>query len=1098
MINKFKAFIGGCSWFNKIQQFVTVNQRSSLFMPIDQWVDGYKTGVGDYIVSPRILEKQELLKDATTLTLKMVALSGLGKTRLLYETFKDKSCVQDKSFICIKSDSNELEQNVINFFINEGKDAKLLILDDCPNEVFVKVIRHRDQYNPYCKLIGINNDYFNHLNYVSCNLLKLEVQDINQEVYEYIDAKIPVENGDTFYREQIKKISGGYPFLAIRLVDTFKDNRRVNALDVEAMMPDLLKIDPINESNELIVMQSLALFQPLGFSGSRSAEFELVVTNSFITPLLGLSGDEKRILFNKVIKKFSDTFIDKGTEFLNVRPLPLAIWLVKKWLESNDIVEVANILKQQSLPIATTLINSMSRRLEEMRGNTLAEAMVDELSKDSSADFCKEEVVCSDLGSRLFLALTVVNPVAISRIISRIINKLSCPELKERLKDNARRNVVMILEKLCYVRETAREAIFMLAKLSVAENERWANNATGQFGQLFHVFLSGTVLPLDERVAIIRELIYLGEDYRNLALIAINHSFTNNHFSKIGGPECFGSDKISDYVPSNSAIYDYWLNVSKLLIDWCEKDSTVIDGASEIIINHINSFAINGNLICFKALIEKLIILQGNRWNKFYEELLRVRNIHNNLSDVIKKNLDEWVNQLRPKEFSYRLKEARNQMYHSYNLSEKDREEKILNVYTPIADFFVCTSIYASEQEIRNLMNDLEFTDYHFIHLLRTKMNPEMSSTLFNTIQGILVNEQDGVNNRFVNSVCRAYRGTEFLCSFTEWLLENAKPITYSIIMGVSEDANSNNLSRVELKVEEGVLSREYLLVYLKHVNIWSEDQFVDLIEHFESNYPDFLNATYHFIIDHRFVLGKDESKRLVDASYRMALKYEFSSENNRANYEFTRFLTELLKRHRNPQVAKEINLKYISVLNTDHFHGNLDDIFDVLLRQYPNETWDYFAEKLISEGYERFYLQVYYNVGSGSGFGRGPLFDDDDRVINFCRNHPDRAPQVFAGMIPLYSDASKASFGRLFMYMLDEFGDDKYVLSGLHSNMHSFSWVGSPIPLFKDNIKCLTALLSHKKTSVRTWAQVCINEYEAEINREVSQEEFMRMHYDK
>ena len=104
----------------------------------------------------------------------------------------------------------------------------------------------------------------------------------------------------------------------------------------------------------------------------------------------------------------------------------MAIWLVKKWLETNDIVKVANLLKQQSSSIATTLISSMSRRLEEMRGNTLAEAMVDELAKDSSSDFCKEEVVCSDLGSRLFLALTVVNPVVICRIISRVINKLSC------------------------------------------------------------------------------------------------------------------------------------------------------------------------------------------------------------------------------------------------------------------------------------------------------------------------------------------------------------------------------------------------------------------------------------------------------------------------------------------------------------------------------------------------------------------------------------------------------------------------------------------------------------------------------------------------
>lgn len=1098
MMNKLRAFIGKCSWFNSIQQSVIINQQSSPFMPIGQWIDSYKVGAGDYIVSSKILEKQELLKDTSVLTIKLVALSGIGKTRLLYETFKDKTCTSYKSFICVKSDSKDLEQSVITFFIKEGNDADLLILDDCPNDTFVKIIAHRDQYNPHCKLIGINNEYFNQLSQASCNLLKLEVDDIRNEVYEYIDAEIPVKNGDVFYREQIKKISDGYPFLAIRLVEAFKDSSRVSAFDVEELMPGLLKTDPANGNNELIVMQTLALFQPLGFSGSRSAEFELVVTNPLITPLFGLSNDEKRILFNRVIRKFQDTFIDKGAEYLNVRPLPLAIWLVKKWLESNDIAAVANLLKRQSLPIATALINSMSRRLEEMRGSALAEAMVEELAKDFSSDFCKEEVVCSDLGSRLFLALTVVNPVAICRIISRVVNKLSCEELRGNLKDNARRNIVMILEKLCYIKETARDAILMMAKLSVAENEKWANNATGQFGQLFHIFLPGTILPLEERTEVIKDLINFGEEYHDVALTAINHSFTNNHFSRNGGSERFGSEKINDYVPSDSAIYEYWSSVSSLLIKWCEESSEVIERASEIVQNHINSFIAHGDIVCVKDLIEKLIAIRENRWNNFYEELLRVRNIHDDLSDSVRNILDGWINRLKPEEFLFRLKEARNEMYRSYNLSGKEREEKIKRVYAPIVDTFISSSVYSSVSELKCLMEDLEFSDFYFTQYLRKQLNDEKSAKLFSTIQRILICEQDGLNNSFLNSICNAYRGTESLYSFAEWLLEHEKPIIYCIIMGVSEDANSSNLSRIENKIGEGSLSSENLLVYLSHVNIWSDEQFVNLIEHFESGYPEYLNAICNFLIKHRFRLGKDEPKRLVDASYRMALRYEFSLENNRDNYEFTRFLSELLKSHRNPQAAKELNVKYISVLNTGHFHGNLDDIFEVLLKLYPEETWNYFAEKLISEGYEWFYLQVHHAVGSGSGFGRGPLFDDDDRVIDFCKTHSDRAPQMFAAMIPLYSDAKKDSFGRLFMYMLDEFGDDESVLSGLHANMHSYSWVGSPIPLFEDNIECLKSLLSHKRTSVRAWAKRCIDEYKSEIQRETSQEEYMRMHYER
>ena len=71
-------------------------------------------------------------------------------------------------------------------------------------------------------------------------------------------------------------------------------------------------------------------------------------------------------------------------------------------------------------------------------------------------------------------------------------------------------------------------------------------------------------------------------------------------------------------------------------------------------------------------------------------------------------------------------------------------------------------------------------------------------------------------------------------------------------------------------------------------------------------------------------------------------------------------------------------------------------------------------------------------------------------------------------------------------------------VLHDLHANMHTFSWVGSPIPLFEQCREFLTGLLNHKRQSVRDWAKSCIEEYDKEILREKSQDEFERMHYDK
>lgn len=1096
-MNIIRTIIGRFSCFNKVTQTIIVNQTDFRIVTVPDWIDAFKEGSKEYILSPQLEQKQDQLRVESALTIQLVALSGLGKTRLIYETFKDKNAISSKSFICKKTDDSDIEQKILTFFSEEGKDADMLILDDCPNDRFKKIMGYRDQYNPSCRLIALNNDFFNQTSLVGCNKLTINVDDVREDVNKYIDREIPVKNNDTFYREQIKRLSDGYPFLAVRLVEAYKEYSAVSALDVELLMPGLLKLDINEDKDDLTAMRSLALFQPLGYSEGRAAEFETVAYSPLITPLTRMSNDDKRSVFNRIIKRYANTFIDKGVDWLNVRPLPLAVWLVKGWLESSNIIDVATFLQSQPPHIAKNLTNCMSKRMSEMEGNVLAKEMINELAKNPNADFCKEEVVCSDLGSRLFLALATVNPVAINSILSRVINSLSVGQLKERLKGDARRNIVMTLEKLCYIPEAACDAIKMLGKLSLAENEGWSNNATGQFGQLFHIMLSGTVASLDERLEIIKELVRC-DDYRTIALSAINNALANAQFTRMGGPEYFGTRKISDYYPCGEEIYRYWENVIRVLLEWCSKDSSVVEDATPIALNHINPFIGRGNIGTIRPLIDGLIELRNNKWDKLYEELLRIKSIHDDASPATIQVIDNWIVQLQPRLFVFRLKEARTKMYGSYRLSANEEQAKQREIYTPIVDIFIIDSIYSSTSELTAIIDDSEFWEMAFVRLLRERMSDEQSAQLFSTIEKVLADREDDMNNSFINSVCYGFSCTPSLADFTEWLLNNKKPLTYARIMGASETKDSMNLSSMEDKISSGALEQEYLLTYLHYVNLWSDDQFVGIVEHFEDRYPEYVNNLVEFIINHKFVLGHDESQKLIELAYRLSDKFDLSPDNNRENYEFTRFLSDLLEHHRNTDVAKRINEKYIQALNTGYYHGNLDGIFDILLRKYPDETWNDFAEKFISEGYESFYLQVHNDVGSGSGFGRGPMFEDDERVIAFCKLHPDSAPQRFSSMIPVYAYPNKGAFGELFMFMLDEYGSDKYVLSGLHANLHTFSWTGSPIPLFEDNIECLKPLLNHKRESVRIWAQNCIDEYKDEIKRETSQEEFMRMHYDK
>ena len=81
----------------------------------------------------------------------------------------------------------------------------------------------------------------------------------------------------------------------------------------------------------------------------------------------------------------------------------------------------------------------------------------------------------------------------------------------------------------------------MLA-LAGAENETWGNNATHQFLQLYHIYLSGTQAPPEKRVEIIDEALASdSEERRILAVRALGSALETHWFSRTGGVEVQGS-----------------------------------------------------------------------------------------------------------------------------------------------------------------------------------------------------------------------------------------------------------------------------------------------------------------------------------------------------------------------------------------------------------------------------------------------------------------------------------------------------------------------------------------------------------------------------
>jgi len=73
------------------------------------------------------------------------------------------------------------------------------------------------------------------------------------------------------------------------------------------------------------------------------------------------------------------------------------------------------------------------------------------------------------------------------------------------ISGDARRELMWALEQLLFRAKTSRRALKLIWLLAEAENETWGNNATGVLLECFHPLHSQMPLPLDERLASLRD-----------------------------------------------------------------------------------------------------------------------------------------------------------------------------------------------------------------------------------------------------------------------------------------------------------------------------------------------------------------------------------------------------------------------------------------------------------------------------------------------------------------------------------------------------------------------------------------------------------------
>ena len=1041
----------------------------------------------------------------------LTALSGMGKTRLLYEAFKNQYDLNNCYFVKYYDSDEGIYKEADSILRNKIEELGVLIIDDCPLDLFEEICNCRNRYNSQFRIIATNHDYFDVRDDQKWKVLRLQAKDIKKEIDAFIEEQLQSNESNKADVEEIKRIAEGFPQMAIDLINAYRDGKNPEVQLVDGLMAKILKFDAGAEKEQEIAMEALSLCQPTPYTGNHHEAFRYLISSNTFTRFYGKTYNERRDICNRLIKKYKSTLIDVQGNWLMVRPFPLAVYLTKKWFDNCDAERFGELLeeiKKQPEYIQKLLSDGFCRHIEQMHGNKTAFELVAKLvEKDEDAPFFHEEVLCSGLGSKFFLSLASVNPAAVASCINHLVYSKDIDWLVEYLDGKARMNIVWALEKMCFATESFRDAILALARLAVAENETfYSNNSVGQLQQLFHIYLAGTEVKLSERVWALRKFVKLGEKYREVTLKCIGSAFDNGSMTRTMGAEKFGTVSRKDYMPKTyREIFDYWYEVRDLLIEIVESDKPHLTTVMKIVEAHTPTWLYDKNFKVYFPLLECISKKVDCHWESMYQILCNEREeVVSSFTDEELTNFKSWLSRLRPSHFITDLMDVNRRLWKKHKLDNEEFWDYALKIFAPLASTFIEKEIYKDSREVALILENKEFGSRTFLENLRKKMNDCQLHDFLQCVTNIVINKDENYYSSFLQGICIEFYKKQACQDFLNSLYANDRCLLYTKLLAGCENDSLEQFEKITKNITDGFLPLSSLEVYLRFVQNLSSDAFGKLVNRFVS-FSTNVNILLDFVIRKKYWYEDVLKDSLLPLLKSLTLKYEIDEQVNHDDY--IQFVISLLEWEHDTEYAKQVNLKFIDLYNKVHSHNFHDGLYSCLVKLYLDDIWDDLKRALMDDDKFIFYFHVRDELGSGTGFGKGALFklpDSEQRMRKFCMDFPNKAPRRIASMAPCFDyeeiDGNKIlkGFSSYFLWLMEKFGTDEEVLSSIHSNLGSFFWGGSMVPYYERNIFCFQKVLDNENMPecVKKWASKSIGGYEKALKLEKDQEDYMWLKY--
>lgn len=1039
-------------------------------------------------------------------TVRIIGPSGVGKTRFIYEVFRDETTLAKilLSTSAIYCDFREIGQNVFQIAqsLTESGSFALMIVDECQRDAAQKLYEIAAKAGSMLKVITIG---INDLPIKFNKCFNIAVGRADDALVEgIIRQRIPkADEADVSF---IKNLSGGFPRIAVIATDNYSENVSI-LKSIDDVVERILDGCNINHPDQVRAIECLALFSRLGADEELSDQLE-IVAKTFARQTV----DE---MYEHLAQASKHTLVDRRGRYFTLQLLPIAAFLGTRRMDLLRVKTILQFIETAPQELVTSFFAQWRHFGTSETAITVSERLLSRDGKLATLDALNTEY-----GARCLNELVHVNPDTVADTIKQVFFPLSIDELGE-IREG-RRNLIWALEKLVFRNSSFPVAARLLMRLAAAENENIGNNATGQFKELFQLELSGTEAEPPDRFAVLDEGI--GSDDERLISVcidALESTLNRGHFSRSGGAEQIGiQPPLKDWRPKLwSEIFNFHRSGLQRLDNIRSKYPQFAGRCEQIIATNIRMLLCENLFGDIEGIIRKIATEKGiwleaiggvGDWLYFdrkgapHDLSIKIRRLYDSLipTDLVQKALfytKFWAADIRDPDMDYDSDDSR-------TLDFEYSSRNAIEVATVIAKDKTLV-----DRAIRTMAAEDLNSAFPFAQELALKVDDPIEA--FEMAVDVYKKSVDKGNMQFISGMLAGIdkRDKEKADVCIKIALDSGAFKNQTINIYTAVEVSGARLLEIIQKLKAGSLSAAdcVLLSYGRVLYNLNAEDILPLIDELAENHEsDGLWTAIQIIFMYQYG-RKDLDQQIAERLMQYVTSPKLLGKmrkGSREGYQFEQ-VVQLIHKHCSisDEFAIGISKQLTRLCQVDDYSifSALDEparkIIKLLVKEKPSQLWDVITrffeiatpleihrlERLI--GPSRHGSDDDYHHGGGALFG----IPESER-INWAKADPVKRTPFLCYFYPLFDTSTQHDheWHPSLEHLTHEFGSVEEFRQALARRFYPHSWSGSILPHLKVYLKPLGTWFTHSVPEMALWARNMYHSLEKQIKSERSRED--------